>query len=227
MTHPAQAEPHQIPSRPSGGTDGRVWPGQGQSSWGVPYGPPVQGPSGGPPGPWATGAGSGPVARRRWPWAVTVLALVALVGGVVMIAVHGRADPAAAGGAAPAIATVPLPTEPSLPPGAESGALGDPSSIRAAAAWVQALVDGDSDLARLMLCTGGLDQFPDGGALQAEFSRVVGGGLVLHAIVDVQRIDGRDRVVFDGLNDSAGPVGFEVSVLVVPQGRSICGFGPA
>jgi hypothetical protein len=221
MTHPAQAEPHQIASRPGPGADVGEWPGHGAPiGGGHPGGPRDQAPPGTVPVLPAVAA-----SPRRRPWVVAVLALVALIGGVVAITGHGEVDDATAG--SPSLATVPLPAEPSLPPGTGSGALGDPSSIRAASAWVEALVSGDSDLARLMLCTGGLDQFPDGAALQAHVHDVVGGALVRHTLVDVERVDGRDLVVFDGVNDSGGRVSVEVSVLVAPQGRSICGFGPA
>ncbi|MFD2093028.1 hypothetical protein [Blastococcus deserti] len=99
--------------------------------------------------------------------------------------------------------------------------------MRAAAAWVEALVQGDSDTARLMLCTGGLDAFPDGQALQAEFDRVAGGGETAPSIVGVERRGDRDRVLFVGRDASDGPVAFRVSVLVAPYGRSICGFSAA
>lgn len=165
-----------------------------------------------------------PAARRRWPWVVAVLVLCSLAGAAIVTAVRGGAGGAAV--AATSLPTVSLPAEPALPPGTEFGVLGDPSSIRAASAWVEALEARDGDLARLMLCTGGLELFPDGGAVLAEFDRVVGGLLASHSIVEVQRADGRDRVVFGGLDDSGRPVSFVVSVIVVPEGRSICGISP-
>jgi hypothetical protein len=165
-----------------------------------------------------------PAARRRWPWVVAVLVLCSLAGAAIGTAIDGGAGGAAV--AATSLPTVSLPAEPALPPGTEFGVLGDPSSIRAASAWVEALEARDGDLARLMLCSGGLELFPDGGSVLAEFDRVVGGLLASHSIVDVQRADGRDRVVFGGLDDSGRPVSFVVSVIVVPEGRSICGISP-